>query len=145
MATEPGLPPFFFAMTTWQAQGDFEECIMSYSSNFLFPLGTLPIYEAPFALRLLYEEWRLPLILFRVRRSCSSLCLPYVSENTSAFRFKTALNDSKSPSPISISNVLSPTKPVCRIPVHMTRGVAEKSTSSTSHHSFRVSLKTVYY
>ena len=33
VATEPKLPPFFFAMTTPQAHGDFEGSIMSYSSN----------------------------------------------------------------------------------------------------------------
>ena len=33
VATEPKLPPFFLAMTTPQAQGDFEGSNISYSSN----------------------------------------------------------------------------------------------------------------
>ena len=33
VATKPKLHPFFFAMTTPQAHGDFEGSIMSYSSN----------------------------------------------------------------------------------------------------------------
>ena len=33
VATKPQLPPFFFAITTSQAHGDFEVSIMSYSSN----------------------------------------------------------------------------------------------------------------
>ena len=33
VATKPKLPPFFFAITTPQAHGDFEGSIMSYSSN----------------------------------------------------------------------------------------------------------------
>ena len=33
VATKPKLPPFFFAITTPQAHGDFQGSIMSYSSN----------------------------------------------------------------------------------------------------------------
>ena len=67
---------------------------MSYSSNISIS-GRFPIYEASFVLRLPYEERRLPLIQFRVRQPISALGF----ENTSAFRYKTALNDSNSPSP----------------------------------------------
>ena len=65
-------------------------------------------------------------------------------ENTSAFGFKTARNNSKSPSPIFPLSVLSLAKPLCQILVHMTRGVPEISSSSTSRCPFRISLKTVY-
>ena len=63
---------------------------------FLFPLGTFSIYERSFTLRLPYEEWRLPLFLFRVRRKCSNRCPLCVLKT----RPHCGLNDSKSPSPI---------------------------------------------
>ena len=106
---------------------------MSYSSNISIS-GRLPIYEASFVLHLPYEEWRLPLIQFRVRQPIYALGF----ENTSAFRFKTALNDSYLPHLFFVSSVLSPAKLVCRILVHMATGVPESSSSSTSRHPFPI-------
>ena len=72
---------------------------------------------------------------------------PYVLKKRSAFQFKTALNDSKSPSPIlplkcSIFGKTGLSDSSSN--VQMTRGNPEVSSYSTGRHPFRISLKTFY-
>ena len=100
VATKHKLPPFFFFITTPQAHGGFEGSIMSYSSNISFSARhASDLYGA---LRLAPYLWRTGPSSSSI--SCSTTLQHPISalcfENTSAFRFKTARNNSKSPSPI---------------------------------------------
>ena len=144
VTSKPKLPPFFFAITTPQAHGDFEGSIMSYSSNISIPLGTLPTCVASFVSRLLCAERRLLLVQFRVRRSYSNRYPPYVLKIHLRSDLRRSAIFRNLPHLFSLLNVLSLAKPVCRILVHMTRDAPENSSSSISRRPFRISLKTIY-
>ena len=144
VGTKPKLPPFFFAITTPQAHGDFEGSIMSYSNNIsisarnasnlcgVIRLAPSLLGKAPSSSSISCST--------KLQQPISALCF----EIKSAFRFKSCHSNSKSPSPIFLLSVLSLAKPVCQILVHMTRGVPENSSSSISRRPFRTSLKTIY-
>ena len=77
----------------------------------------------------------------KLQQPISALCF----ENTSAFRFRRYRAIFRNlPHLFSLLSVLSLTKPVCQILVHMTRGVPENSSSLISRRPFRISLKTIY-
>ena len=111
---------------------------------FLFLLGTLPIYVASFVLGIPYWERRLPLVRFRVQRSYNNRYPPYVLKKHPRSDLKLPLMVQNLPHLFFLTSVLPPAKPVCRILVHMTRGVQENSSSSTSRPPFRILLETVY-
>ena len=113
-------------------------------ATFLFPLGTLPICVASFALRLPYGERRPPLVRFRVRRNCSNRYPPYVLKIHLRSDLGGPAIFRNLPHLFSLLNVLSLAKPVCQILVHMTRGVPENSSSLISRRPIRTSLKTFY-
>ena len=70
ITTKPELPPFFLAMTTPQAHGDFDGPIMSYSINISISFFSPLPYEVPS-----------PLVSqSRVLQNYSNLCRPYVSK-----------------------------------------------------------------
>ena len=100
VATKPKLPPFFFAINTPQAHGDFEGSIMSYSSN--ISISALQASHLCGVIRLAPSLWGTApssssiSCSTKLQQPMSALCF----ENTSAFRFKTAQNNSKSPSPV---------------------------------------------
>ena len=100
VATKPKLPLCFFAITTPQAHGNFEGSIMSYSSN-------ISIYARHAShlcgvIRLAHSLCGTALssssisCSTKLQQSISALCF----QKTSAFRFRTFRNFSKSPSPI---------------------------------------------
>ena len=111
-------PPFFFATTTPQAHCDFEESIMSSSSNISISARHASdlcgvIRLAPFLSGTAPSSSSISCST-KLQQPISALCF----ENTSAFRFKTAQNDSKSPSPVFLS--------ICQILVHMILGAFRK-------------------
>ena len=94
------LPPFFFAIITPEAHGDFEGSIMSYSSNLY--ISARHASDLCGVIRLAPSLWGTApssssiSCSTKLQQQISTLCF----ENTSAFRSKTARNNSKSPSPI---------------------------------------------
>ena len=100
VATKPKLPPFFFAITTPQAHGDFEGSIMSYSSSIsisarhasdlcgVIRLAPSLCGTAPPSSSISCST--------KLQQPISALCF----ENTSAFRLRRSRNFLKSPSPI---------------------------------------------
>ena len=100
VATKPKLSPFFFAITNPQAHGDFEDSIMSYSSN--ISISARHASNLCGVIRLPPSLWGTApssssiSCSTKIQQPISALCL----ENTSAFRFKTSHSSSKSPSPI---------------------------------------------
>ena len=136
VATEPKLPSLFFAMTTQQAQGNFEGSIMSYSSN--ISISARHASDLCGVIRLAPSLWG------TAPSSSSILCSTKLQQPISAFRFKTAARIQNLHRLFSFLRVLFLAKPVCQILVHMTRGVPENSSSSTSRRPFRILLKTVY-
>ena len=129
-------------MTTPQAKGNLEGSIVSYSSKISISArhasdlcGVIhlapPLWgAAPSSSSISFST--------KLQQAISALCF----ENTFAFRFKTARNDSKSPS--LILSVLFLAKQIFQILVHITRSVPENSSSSISRRPFRISLKTTY-
>ena len=99
VATKPKLPHFFLAMTNPQAQGDFEGFIMSYSSN--ISISARHASDLLDVIRLAPSIWGMApssnsiSYSTKLQQTISAFCF----ENTSAFRIKIALNDSKSPLP----------------------------------------------
>ena len=100
VATKLKLPPFFFAITTQQAHGNFEGSIMSYSSN--ISISARHASDLCGVIRLAPYLWGTAPSSSSI--SCSTKLQQPISalyiENTSAFRFKTSRSSSKSPSPI---------------------------------------------
>ena len=144
VATKPKLPRFFFAITTPQAHGDFECSIMSYSSNISF--------SARHASDLCGVIRRAPSLWGTAPYSSSIPCSTKLQQPISALCFEnTSRSDIGGPAVFrnlphlfSLFNVLSLAKPVCRILVHMTRGIPENLSSLISRRPFRISLKTIY-
>ena len=100
VATILKLPPFFFAITTPQAHGDFEGSIMSYSSNISISAQHASdlcgaICLAPSLCGTAPSSSSISCST-KLQQPTSALCF----EKTSAFRFKTSRNFLKSPSPI---------------------------------------------
>ena len=127
-------------MTTPQAHGNFEGSIMSCSTN--ISISARHASDLCGVIRLAPSLWGTAPSSSSI--SCSTKLQQPISalgcENTSAFRFKTARNDSKSTSPI-FPCVLFLAKTVCQILVHRTRGVPENSSSSTNRRPFWISFK----
>ena len=96
-------------------------------ATFLFPLGTLPICVASFALRLPYGERRPLLIRYRVRRNYSNRYPPCVLKIHLRSDLGGPAIFQNLPHLFFLLNVLFLAKPVCQILVHMTRGVPENS------------------
>ena len=100
VATEPKLSPFFFAMTNPQAHGNFEGSIMSYSSNnsvsARYGSDLCGVIRLAPSLRGTAPSSSSISCSTKLQKPISAFCF----QNTTAFRFKTARNDSKSPSPI---------------------------------------------
>ena len=94
-------------------------------ATFLFLLGTLPVYVASFVLGIPYGERRLPLVRFRVRRSYNNRYPPYVLKIHPRSDLKPPAMIQNLPRLFSPLNFLFLAKPVCQIPVHITRGVSE--------------------
>ena len=95
-------------------------------ATFLFPLGTLPIYVASFALRLPYGERHPLLVRFRVRRNYSNRCPPYVLKIPRRSDLGGPAIFQNLPHLFFLLNVLFLAKPVCQNLVHMTRGRSGK-------------------
>ena len=100
VATKSKLPPFFFAITTPQAHGNFEGSIMSYSSN--ISISARHASDLCGVIRLAPSLWGMApssssiWCSKKLQQPISALCF----ESTSAFRFRRSRNFSKSPSPI---------------------------------------------
>ena len=78
MATESKLPSSFSPLLPRKPMAISRVLSCRIQATFLFPLGTLPICVASFALRLPYGERRPLLIRFRARRNYSNRYPPYV-------------------------------------------------------------------
>ena len=115
VATKHKLPPFFFAITTPQAHGDFEGSIMSYSSN--ISISARHASDLCGVIRLAPSLWGTAPSLSSI--SCSTKLQQPISalcfEHTSVFRFLFGPAIFRNlPHLISLLNVLSLEKPVCR-------------------------------
>ena len=88
-ATEPKLPPFFFAITTPHVHGNFEGSIMWYLSN--ISISARHAFSLCGIIRLAPSPWKTApssssiLCSTKLKQPISALCF----ENTSAFQFKT--------------------------------------------------------
>ena len=118
--------PFFFAITTPQAHGNFEGCIMSYSSN--ISISARHASDLCGVIRPAPSLWGTAPSSSSISRS--DLKPPVVARNLSCL--------------FSLLSVLSLAKPVCQTLVHMMRGVPENSSSSISRRSCLTLLKTIY-
>ena len=106
-----------------QAHSDFEGSIMPYSSK--IAISARLVSGLCGVIRLAPSQWGTRpssssiSCSTKLQQPINALCF----ENTSAFQFKTARNDSKSLAPFFALSVLFLVKPVCQILVQMMRGV----------------------
>ena len=131
-------------MTSPQAQGSFEGSIMSYSSN--ISISARHNSNLCGVICLAPSLWGTAPSSSSI--SCSTKLQqpgpPYVLKIHPGSDLKPPAMIQNLPRLFSSISVLSPAKPVFQILAHMTRGVPENSSSSTSRRPFRISLKTNY-